>query len=504
MRRLWYAARYLPVVLLGLVAVAAAAIPGWLAVVLMLSLPAAVWLGYAILAARAMVGIGVSAPWAAHAANWRKAWSTRVLRGMWLIPMAFAIERVGAWMGPAMVAGVVAAVVIGASGKSSRVAGESLVGLGDLPAAAQRCFEGRPDLRVWRYPDRSSRHIAFARPGGVWISESVMTGDADELSGVIAHEVAHHRIGLSGIRIVVGLTAAGAAMIGWFVLVTMGRASASVSVGADGWGSAQGITAALFGLVLGMALLEPLALWLSRRRETAADRLAAEMLGTGRGLASLFQRHVRGARLDPWPPPLYYALQSTHPRAAQRIAAAESYAPHLGTRWSSPEPSRFALVRRRSASVVSRFQWWIAVGVVATLIVIAATIGSTPGISQPNSAMPDYARSFMDNVGFPVRLPQVPSEYTYEVSGDETSPETNVFVTWKTPGGAEFDLTESPSPFPAAPDGGTTVHTANGLSWQTAGEGEWVTSYPGGPYVRIQAPQKQLPIIAAGFPRPSD
>jgi heat shock protein HtpX len=197
---------------------------------------------------------------------------------------------------------------------------------------AQRA--GLPMPKVYIIPDMSPNAFATGRNpqhAAVAATEGIMRLlPADELEGVIAHELAHvrHRdILISS----VAATIASAIMM----LAFMARFAAFFGGRGDDRGGPNPIA------LLAMALLAPIAAGLiqaaiSRQREFAADRGGAEIAGRPDGLAMALRRIESAAKqipLDANPATAHMfivkpftvrgmaALFSTHPPTADRIAA---------------------------------------------------------------------------------------------------------------------------------------------------------------------------------------
>ena len=195
---------------------------------------------------------------------------------------------------------------------------------------------GLPTPRVYVIPDASPNAFATGRNpnhAAVAATEGILRVlDERELEGVIAHELAHIR----NRDILIGSIAATAAAT--IMMVASMARFAAIFGGFGGRDEEHGSNPiALFV----MALLAPLAATLiqmaiSRSREFAADRRAAQIVGSPYGLADALRKIDAAARrvpLDANPATAHMfimkpfagrgvmALFSTHPPTEQRIAA---------------------------------------------------------------------------------------------------------------------------------------------------------------------------------------
>ena len=195
---------------------------------------------------------------------------------------------------------------------------------------------GLPLPRVYVIPDASPNAFATGRNpnhAAVAATEGILRLlDERELEGVIAHELAHikHR------DILIGTIAATAAAT--IMMVASMARWAFIFGGIGGRDDERGDSNPL--AMLAMAILAPLAatmiqMAISRSREFAADRGAAQIVGTPYGLADALRKIDAAARrvpLDANPATAHMfimkpfagrgmaALFSTHPPTEQRIA----------------------------------------------------------------------------------------------------------------------------------------------------------------------------------------
>ncbi|HBI15818.1 MAG TPA: zinc metalloprotease HtpX [Desulfobulbaceae bacterium] len=186
---------------------------------------------------------------------------------------------------------------------------------------------GLPMPKVFVIPERNPNAFATGRNpehAAVAATEGILKIlDDDELSGVMAHELAHvkHRDILTG---TIAATFAGAiAMLGQFARFGVGNR--------DRRGNPLGTMLILIGAPLGAMLIR---MAVSRAREYAADAGGAEISGKPLALASALGKLQRGVQMVPLTRgnpahshmfimnPFFGGLQklfSTHPPAEERI-----------------------------------------------------------------------------------------------------------------------------------------------------------------------------------------
>ena len=143
--------------------------------------------------------------------------------------------------------------------------------------------------------------------------------DADEIEAVLAHELGHFRLHHLQRRLVMMVAGSFAALglLGWLSVQPWFHAGLGMSPD-------QGVrdAATLLGFMLAapvfFSLLGPLASWLSRRDEFAADAFAAR-LTRPEALASALIKLYRDNAATLTPDPLYSTVHDSHPAAPQRI-----------------------------------------------------------------------------------------------------------------------------------------------------------------------------------------
>jgi len=165
---------------------------------------------------------------------------------------------------------------------------------------------------------------AFAAPGGLVVVHAGLLAEArsaDELAGVLAHEVTHvlERHSLRQLLFELGLTTSARLLLGLPDGVADAVASAAVNLGA---------------------------LRFSRDQERAADRGGVELLARARlpatGLESFFERLARREGTIP-------AMVSTHPPSAERAAALRRLIEERGAWPVEPFPVDWEAVRQHAS-----------------------------------------------------------------------------------------------------------------------------------------------------------
>ena len=172
---------------------------------------------------------------------------------------------------------------------------------------------------------RTTRRNAYVSGWGatrrIVLYDTLLAVDADEVTAVVAHEVAHAlhedlvRGWLTGAAAIVVLT--GAAGL-WFASP---RTPAAHRVVTDPRVVA---TVVAVGLLV-QALVAPVSSWLSRRAEASADATALEITAAPEAFADLQRSLVEANLSDPSPPDWWVWWRMTHPPAAERIHRAETF-----------------------------------------------------------------------------------------------------------------------------------------------------------------------------------
>ena len=138
-----------------------------------------------------------------------------------------------------------------------------------------------------------------------------------EVEAVLAHELGHFRLRHVASRIAVSLAASFAAfaLLAWLA----GQAWFQPSLGVAGGGTHTLFLLFLLAAPVLMFPIRPLAAWLSRRHEYAADRYAARYASAGALADALVKLH-RDNATTLTPDPVYTAFHASHPPALARIA----------------------------------------------------------------------------------------------------------------------------------------------------------------------------------------
>jgi Peptidase family M48 len=373
-RRIWWVGRYGPVA--GVVAVACVAtlLPAAVVIALVGLIPPLVWMACerARLNARNAADIEFEGP-ASATQRWRRAvipywWSCGIAAYTWWGGAVLWL----AYAGSTLIGGLIA--------RGRRLRGASPIDPAGLPPLAQRIVaSSRRPLRLYSFWGGVPA-LAFASGRDlVHLHESLVDGDPDQLTAVIAHEVAHHRIGLMRGRLIGTGILAGSWAIAWLAAVASGRLQPSLIEPRDLQPFAPAFATLMAGLGVGRALLDPLALWGSRVTERAADRAALEMLGSGAGYAGFVERQFASNRSPLLPPRAFHVLSSAHPTPAELIDTALSYGTHAPRIVDPPSSEELRRLARRRAQ-----RRWIAGGVAVVAVIGAASLFAFTAGPAPN------------------------------------------------------------------------------------------------------------------------
>jgi hypothetical protein len=310
-RRLWYAARYLPVAALG--AVAVSPLPSAASVVLVLALPMLIWM----LALRA--GFRQGQP-AALVGNGRALIARLARAHLNLCIWALCIGTIGIWSSLAVIPLITLCL------STARVKGASALDITRLPALCRAMIETTPGLRALTAPDRPSCPPVFAHGDAIYLSQRTLSGDADRLTIPVAREVAHLRLGHRGMSPVGAVQMGVASAIGWLIAVSLGALPFTYHLPPSGFAAAAAtLAAAMFGLSVGLALTDPIMLRRARLRERAADDLALSLIGDGVAYAAWLWSDTRACEEPLWPTRLQGVVTWREPAAGERIERALAY-----------------------------------------------------------------------------------------------------------------------------------------------------------------------------------
>ncbi len=200
-----------------------------------------------------------------------------------------------------------------------------------------------PMPRLYLVPDMSPNAFATGRSpkhGVVAVNQGLLNMlDRREVEGVIAHELAHianrDTLTMAVTASIAGAISMVANMIQWAAMFG-GLGGQSDEEGMNPIAAlALAVVAPLMAVVIQMAV--------SRAREYEADKFAARLVGSGRGLSSALQKLERGAAAIPSHMPANSAhmcivnpimgglgkLLSTHPPMAERIRRLAELEPSL-------------------------------------------------------------------------------------------------------------------------------------------------------------------------------
>jgi Zn-dependent protease with chaperone function len=147
-----------------------------------------------------------------------------------------------------------------------------------------------------------------------------------EVRLVAAHELGHRRmrhvvwwtlIGMAGAAVAVSLL--------WGLLRSV---SVVRAIGASGPGDPRVIPFVLLVAGAFQVIAMPLAAWLSRRWESAADRFSLDLIGDLAAFEESFRALAESNLLDLDPPRAVYLMAFTHPTPQERISAGRRWAAH--------------------------------------------------------------------------------------------------------------------------------------------------------------------------------
>ncbi len=353
-RRLWYAAQFAPLVVLGVVAVA----PVRTAVALTLTfvLPMLIWTftSWAGVEARRRAGLTPPPP---H--GWRSLLS-RLARGyltvcIWSVFVCYA----GIWAAAVVIPLVVVCYL------SARVKNASPLDLTRLPQLPRQILAATPGLDAMGVPNRPGCPDVFVHGKAIYVSHDILSGTESRLTMLVAREVAHLRLGHRRVSPLPAVRMAAVTAMAWLVAVGLGALSLTYQLPLDGFGPAwSALPSVVFGLTLGLDLTAPMMHHRSRLRERDADELALALFGDGVeyawGLRSWAHEHAEPL----WPARLFSLLAWLYPPTGGRIERALAY----GTRQPTPSLMPAGFARRdwiddhRHAVVLGAWAWILVVG----------------------------------------------------------------------------------------------------------------------------------------------
>lgn len=188
------------------------------------------------------------------------------------------------------------------------------------------------ELRVADASALSTRLNAFVAGWGptqqVVLYDTLLGLPPEEVATIVAHELAHQQH--ADVARTVPLTATVALpvllLLRWWWQDPVRRRRLGAEDAAD-----PRLVAALAALVaVGGLVVQPAAMWLSRRAEAAADQRAVELVGDATPMVSLLRTFVLRDLAHPDPPAWVQWWWGTHPSPAARIRAAAATAPVHG------------------------------------------------------------------------------------------------------------------------------------------------------------------------------
>ncbi len=320
-RRGWmlsYVATYLPVVVVGGLAIFADGAPGWLLALLLVAVPIVIYAVAIRLAATAYERAGIQPLELAYgtaSANLLANISDHVL---FVVMYSIGLATFGVW--------AVAFYVLAFAGlprRWPRVEGASEINTADLPEPAAAMLAHLPDVTLFVAPDHAVPGRGLAKSRRVYVGQSVLDGDEAGLCMALARAAVRLRRGKWRLRLVVVTLLLVSGAGGLLALdVLRGMFYGSGLAPANGVDLGRAMTVAAFGIMLARLLLAPLILWLRRREERAVDHEAIALIGSGRGLIALLNGIDPRIRALGPEPRLFHVLFSSHPTVEERLAYA--------------------------------------------------------------------------------------------------------------------------------------------------------------------------------------
>jgi hypothetical protein len=350
-RRLWCVAQYVPVVALGLVATADP--PSGVGVALTALVPSAIWLVAELVRGtfRRRAGLAARSDW--------RSWMRSVVQGQFLwCEIAVFICMTGVWAA-ATVIPVAVICVFGA-----KVTGAMPIDAARLPARVRELIDATPGLvRTMAVPGRPGCRPVVARGDALYITRDALQGDEAHLTGNVAREVAHVRLGHRRTSAIPALHMTLVIAAGWLVVAGLGPLPFSYRLPLSGLSPAwSGVPWAGFGLAVAFQLAAPLMQRRSRLREDATDALVLQLLGDGIAFAHEVAAQARASGEPVWPARWYVALSYAAPPAGERIERGLAYGRCPPTPSLTPPGARIRGVidRHRNAVLVGGWAWGIA------------------------------------------------------------------------------------------------------------------------------------------------
>jgi Zn-dependent protease with chaperone function len=210
----------------------------------------------------------------------------------------------------------------------------------DLRALAERAGVPIRDVLVADASRRTRKENAYVSGLGntrrvVLYDTLLARADPAEVRLVAAHELGHRRLRHVAWWTGIGVAGAvGAVVVLWFLFELHPILR---TIGASGAGDPRVVPFVLLVAGALQVIGMPVAAALSRRWESAADRLALDLTGDEEVFVESFRALAVSNLLDLDPPRFFYLLAFTHPTPPERIAAGRRWAATQST-ITSPNP----------------------------------------------------------------------------------------------------------------------------------------------------------------------
>jgi Zn-dependent protease with chaperone function len=351
MRHLWYVDQYLPVVALGIVA--AANLGSGLGVALTALVPPVIWLvvEWVRVTFRRRAGLEERGVWPSRIRS--------IIGGQFLwCEIAVFICMTGVWAA-ATVFPVAVICVVGA-----KVRGMVPVDVARLPVRVRELIDATPGLvQTLAVPGRPGCPPVVGRGDALYITRGALQSDEAALSGEVAREVAHVRLGHRRTSVASTLHMTVVIAAAWLVAVSLGPLPFSYQLPLSGLSPAWlGVPWAAFGLAVAFQLAAPVMYRRSRLREDAADALVVQLLGDGIAFARDVATQVRTTGEPLWPPRWFVDLAYQAPPAGERLQRGVAYGQRTATPSLTPAGAWTLGVidRHRHVVLVGGWAWVIA------------------------------------------------------------------------------------------------------------------------------------------------
>jgi STE24 endopeptidase len=295
----------------------------------------ATWLGDRAKGIGLSVALGVPILWGA----WFLMTASGALWWLWLWAFLAALQIVLLWLYPSVLAPIF-------NRFSALPPGELRTRLESLCEATGFRSRGLFVMDASRRSSHSNAYFAgIVRPRIVLFDTLVSSMTVDESTAVLAHEIGHFQLRHVAKRLLWGLASSLAGLWILSLLVRWPAFFRAFGFPAPSWGPAVAIVLLAGGAFTFLAT--PLATFVSRRHEYAADRYAALHTGSpeplGRALVRLNGENLANLHPHPW----YSAWYHGHPTLLERLRA-------LGTGpGAATEAGRQAAARRAASQTAA-------------------------------------------------------------------------------------------------------------------------------------------------------